>query len=82
MLLLTVGCVTAVMGLVLLLAPKIPWLPPSSGKPDYGVTGGHLPGDIHWRGKNTSLHFPLVTCIVVSLVLTIALNLVLLWSRR
>lgn len=44
--LLIIGCVTAAIGLVLLAAPKIPWLPPSSGKPDYGVTGGRLPGDI------------------------------------
>jgi hypothetical protein len=68
-LLLIVGCVMAVVGLVLLVAPKTPWL-------------GHLPGDIHWRGKSTSLHFPVVTCIVVSVVLTIMLNLVLRLFRR
>lgn len=69
MLLLIVGCVTAAVGLVLLISPKIPWL-------------GHLPGDIHYQGKNTSFHFPVVTCIVVSIVLTIVLNLVLRLFRR
>ena len=64
-----VGCITAAIGLVLLLAPRVPWL-------------GHLPGDINYRGKNTSFHFPLTTCIVVSIVLTVVLNLVLRLFRR
>jgi NADH:ubiquinone oxidoreductase subunit K len=68
-LLLIVGCVTAAVGLALLVAPRIPWL-------------GHLPGDIHCRGKNSSFHFPLTTCILVSIVLTVALNLVMRWFRR
>lgn len=29
---------------------------------------GRLPGDIEWRGKNTTFYFPLMTCIVISLV--------------
>ncbi|MEP7363049.1 MAG: DUF2905 domain-containing protein [Acidobacteriota bacterium] len=33
---------------------------------------GRLPGDIIWRGKNTTFYFPLVTCILTSLVLTLA----------
>jgi hypothetical protein len=61
MLLLVVGCVAAAIGLVLLLAPKIPWL-------------GHLPGDVYYRGKDSSFHFPVVTCIVVSIVLTLLAN--------
>jgi len=69
MLLLIVGGVTAAVGLALLLAPKVPWL-------------GQLPGDIHYRGKNTSFDFPVTTCIVVSIVLTMVLNLVLRWFRR
>jgi uncharacterized protein YecE (DUF72 family) len=58
----------------LLIAPKLPWLPPSSGEADYGATSGNLPGDIHFRGKNTEFHFPVVTCIVVSIVLTVVPN--------
>lgn len=41
---------------------------------------GRLPGDITWRGKNTTVHFPIVTSVVISLVLTVLLNLLL--SRR
>ena len=32
---------------------------------------GRLPGDIIFRGKNTTVYFPVVTCIVVSVVLTL-----------
>ena len=69
MLLLMVGCVTAAVGLVLLVAPRIPWL-------------GNLPGDIHYRGKSTEFHFPIVTCIVASIVLTMVVNVVLRLFRR
>ena len=82
MLLLIVGCVTAAVGLVLVLAPRIPWLPPSSGKADYGVTCGHLPGDIHYRAENSEFHFPWVSCMVVSIVLTTILNIVIGLLRR
>jgi hypothetical protein len=36
-----------------------------------GIPIGRLPGDLTYRGKNTTLYFPIVTCIVISLVLTI-----------
>lgn len=32
---------------------------------------GRLPGDIVYRGKNTSFYFPVVTCIVLSVVLSL-----------
>ena len=32
---------------------------------------GRLPGDITWRGKNSVVYFPIVTCIVVSVVLSL-----------
>ena len=35
---------------------------------------GHLPGDIHFTRGNTSFYFPIVTCIVISVVLSIILN--------
>lgn len=38
---------------------------------------GKLPGDIAYRGDKVSFHFPVVTCLVVSVVLTVILNLVL-----
>ena len=40
---------------------------------------GRLPGDFSWQGKNFSLHFPLATSLLVSLVLSVLLNL---WLRR
>jgi len=38
---------------------------------------GRLPGDIHYQRGNFSIHFPLVTCVLVSVVLS-----VLLWLFR
>ncbi len=64
--LILLGAVLMVLGVVFVLAPKIPFL-------------GKLPGDIHLRGKNWSFSFPVVTCIVISIVLTLLLNL---FSRR
>jgi hypothetical protein len=31
---------------------------------------GHLPGDISYRGKNVTFYFPLMTCLLLSVVLT------------
>jgi hypothetical protein len=38
---------------------------------------GRLPGDLLWKRKNTTMYFPLMTSLVVSLVLTVLLNLFL-----
>lgn len=64
--LILLGAVLMILGVVFVLAPKIPFL-------------GKLPGDIHLKGKNWSFSFPVVTCIVISIVLTLLLNL---FSRR
>ena len=69
MLMVLAGCTIAVVGALLMFASRFPWL-------------GNLPGDIHYRGKNTSFHFPVVTCIIVSIALTIILNLLLRFFRR
>jgi hypothetical protein len=37
---------------------------------------GRLPGDIQWRGKNTTFYFPLVTCILLSLLGSLILWLI------
>lgn len=50
-------------GIAVLLAARLPWL-------------GHLPGDIHLQGKHGAFTFPLTTCILLSIVLTILLNVV------
>ena len=34
---------------------------------------GRLPGDIHYTKSNFSFHFPIVTCLLVSAVLTLVL---------
>lgn len=36
---------------------------------------GRLPGDILYRGKHTTFYFPLVTCILLSVVLSLVLYL-------
>lgn len=38
---------------------------------------GKLPGDLVWKRKNTTIHFPIVTSLVVSVILTVILNLFL-----
>jgi hypothetical protein len=35
---------------------------------------GRLPGDIHFRGERVQFYFPIVSMLVVSVVLTIAVN--------
>ena len=42
---------------------------------------GRLPGDIVYRGKNSTIYFPLATSILVSVVLTILLYVVGRWRR-
>jgi Protein of unknown function (DUF2905) len=37
---------------------------------------GRLPGDIFYRGKNTTFYFPIMTSIVVSVLLSIILYLI------
>ncbi len=37
---------------------------------------GRLPGDIVYRGKNTTVYFPIVTSILISLVLSVVLYLI------
>jgi len=37
---------------------------------------GRLPGDIIYRGKNTTFYFPLATCILLSVVLSVVLYLI------
>ena len=34
---------------------------------------GRLPGDIHYKGDNFSFHFPIVTCLLLSLILSLIL---------
>jgi Protein of unknown function (DUF2905) len=58
-LLLLLGGMIILVGGVLLLAGR------------FNLPLGKLPGDIVYRGKNTVFYFPLTTCIVISLVLSL-----------
>jgi hypothetical protein len=43
---------------------------------------GRLPGDIRIEGENGSFYFPITTSILVSVVLTIVLNLIASWLKK
>lgn len=63
--LLIAGLAIALLGALLWKAPKLfSWF-------------GRLPGDVHYEHGGTSVHFPVVTMIVVSVVLTLLLNLLM-----
>ena len=66
--LIVVGAVLLVVGLVLTFGPRIPGL-------------GRLPGDIVWRRGGTTVYFPVVTCLVLSLVLSLLFALFALFRK-
>lgn len=59
-----IGAILLVAGLGLMLLGKS------------GIPLGKLPGDIVYRGKNSTVYFPLATSIVVSVVLSLVLYLI------
>jgi len=59
---LLLGVALVVVGALLMLGPKIPWL-------------GRLPGDIAIETSRTRLYFPIVTCLVLSALVTLVLQL-------
>ena len=42
---------------------------------------GRLPGDIFYRGKNTTIYFPLMTSLLLSVVLSVILYIVGKWRK-
>jgi hypothetical protein len=60
--LVVVGIVVTVIGLLLWSGVGKNWL-------------GRLPGDIHYTRGNSSFYFPIVTCLLLSLVLTLLLRI-------
>jgi membrane protein implicated in regulation of membrane protease activity len=60
-LLIIVGALILVLGLALTIGPRIPFL-------------GRLPGDIAVDRGNVHFYFPLVTCLILSVILTVVLN--------
>jgi len=61
-LLVLLGGLLVVVGILLIFADRIPFL-------------GKLPGDIVYRKGNFTLYVPIVTMLVISILLTIILNL-------
>lgn len=61
--LLAVGLAIALLGAALLLAGRA------------GLPLGRLPGDVAYKGKHFSVYFPLGTCILISLALSLLLYL-------
>ncbi len=61
-----------VLGVVLIVVGGGLWL---AGR--LGLPLGRLPGDIHLEGRRWSVSIPIVTMLLVSLILTILLNLFL-----
>jgi hypothetical protein len=57
--LIVVGVILIVAGVLISLGGRLPF------------RLGRLPGDIAYHGKNTSFYFPVVTCIVISVVLSL-----------
>jgi hypothetical protein len=43
---------------------------------------GRLPGDIAYKGKNAQFYFPVVTCLVLSAVLTLVFYVISHLTRR
>lgn len=58
-----VGALVFIIGAILLLTNK------------FGLPLGRLPGDIRIEGENFTFYFPLVTSIIISLGLSLILNL-------
>ncbi len=59
-----IGAVLALLGLIIyFFGDKLSWL-------------GRLPGDIRIEGRSGGFHFPIVTCIVISIVLNVIIVLI------
>ena len=52
------GIIIIACGIIITFAGKIPWL-------------GRLPGDIHIKRDNFTLYFPLATCIILSVIISL-----------
>ena len=66
-LLINAGILLVVAGLLVMLGERL------------GIHPGRLPGDIHIEGRRGGFYFPVVTCLLVSALLSLVLWL---FSRR
>jgi uncharacterized membrane protein YkgB len=60
--LILLGIFIIILGILLLIGDKIPWL-------------GKLPGDIIIKREKLSFYFPITTCILISIILTLLFTL-------
>lgn len=58
-LLINAGILLVIVGLVLVLGERL------------GIRMGRLPGDIHIEGRRGGFYFPIVTCLLISAVLSL-----------
>ena len=56
------GIGLTIVGLLFVLGDRLPWL-----------RLGHLPGDFSFNGRNVKIFFPLATCLLLSIVLSLIL---------
>lgn len=68
-LLIVLGAILAAAGLVLIVLGR------------FNLPLGRLPGDIVFRGKHTTVYFPLATSILLSVVLSVVLYFLSCWRR-
>jgi hypothetical protein len=69
--LVVLGVCLVVVGLLVMAGARVSWL---------GL--GRLPGDIAYKGRNFHFYFPLATCLLLSVALTLVLWLVSFLTRR
>jgi len=69
--LVTVGVLLVVVGLLLMAGGKFSF---------FGL--GRLPGDITYKGKNVQFYFPIVTCLILSVVLTLVFWIISQLTKR
>jgi len=65
------GAALIVIGALLIVGSKVSF---------FGL--GRLPGDIHYKGRNLSFYFPLVSCLIVSALVTLLFWLFSFLGRR
>jgi hypothetical protein len=62
------GLAIVAVGLFFVFGPSIPWL-------------GRLPGDIRIEGQHTRFYFPITTCIILSVILSLVVWLIRNFTR-
>jgi hypothetical protein len=61
--LVVIGVFITVLGAIMLLTPRVPWL-------------GHLPGDIVIHREDLTIYIPITTMLIVSVVLSVVLSVI------